>query len=208
MLKHVGRLKRNQRKVIVAFKTLPDDPTACVVVTTENLSAEDHDTLIRLVESNSGQSADEFADVMARSTLNDGSNMLARFHSTGKMARFSTADIEMTPDPNNSISLDELNELIAKQRGVSVNDLAVKDSTSQKKPAAEANKASTAPVTPAPAPLAASANDVLTDEQIAANYRSQADAMFKEAKRLREEAEALHPTKKPRAKKQSAEASS
>jgi len=37
---------------------------------------------------------------------------------------------------------------------------------------------------------------VMTDEDLAASYRSQADAMFKEAKRLREEAEELAPTKK------------
>ena len=38
--------------------------------------------------------------------------------------------------------------------------------------------------------------DVLSDEDLAASYRSQADAMFKEAKRLREQAEELVPTKR------------
>ena len=42
---------------------------------------------------------------------------------------------------------------------------------------------------------------VLTDDQLAAQYRSQADAMFKEAKRLREQAEELAPTKKKATKK-------
>jgi hypothetical protein len=37
---------------------------------------------------------------------------------------------------------------------------------------------------------------VLTDESLAAQYRSQADALFKEAKILREQAEELVPTKK------------
>lgn len=207
MLKHIGRVKSNQRKIVVAFKTLPDEPESCLVVATENLSSEDHDSLIRLVESNSGQTADEFADVMARSTLSDGSNMLSRFHATGKLVKFATTAIEMTPDTNNSINLAELNEIIAQQRGVALNDLAVKDGTQAEKPAVEATKAPTAPVNPAPAPLSASSNDVLSDEQIAGNLRSQADAMFKEAKRLREEAEALHPTKKSRAKKVSGETS-
>ena len=39
-------------------------------------------------------------------------------------------------------------------------------------------------------------NGVVSDEQLAASYRSQADSMFKEAKRLREQAEELAPTKK------------
>ena len=41
-----------------------------------------------------------------------------------------------------------------------------------------------------------SADGVLSDEDLAASYRSQADAMFKEAKRLREQAEELVPTKR------------
>ena len=113
----------------------------------------------------------------------------------------------MTPDTNNSINLAELNEIIAQQRGVGLTDLAVKDGSKAETPAVEANKEPTAPDNPAPTPLSASSNDVLTDEQIAGNLRSQADAMFKEAKRLREEAEALHPTKKSRAKKASGETS-
>ena len=39
-------------------------------------------------------------------------------------------------------------------------------------------------------------NAALSDEDLAASYRSQADRMYKEAKRLREQAEELVPTKK------------
>jgi len=52
MLKHVGRFKSNKRKIVVAYRTLPNDPYHCVVVTTENLESADHDQLIKLVESN------------------------------------------------------------------------------------------------------------------------------------------------------------
>ena len=189
MLKHVGRIKSNKRKVIVAYRTLPNDPNHCVVVTTENLEAADHDFLIKLVESNSGQVSYEFAEAMARSTLSDGSNMLARFHTTGKMVRFPTDQIEMTPDTNTVIMLNELNQIVAEQKGISVEDLALKDSTPT------ATKQNTVSETVAN-PIPAQSDGVLTDEQIAANYRSQADAMFKEAKKLRDEAEKLAPSKK------------
>jgi len=191
VLKHVGRIKSNKRKVIVAYRTLPNDPNHCVVVTTENLEAADHDFLIKLVESNSGQVSYEFAEAMARSTLSDGSNMLARFHTTGKMVRFPTDQIEMTPDTNTVIMLNELNQIVAEQKGISVEDLALKDST----PTATATKQNTVSETVAN-PTPAQSDGVLTDEQIAANYRSQADAMFKEAKKLRNEAEKLAPSKK------------
>jgi len=191
VLKHVGRIKTNKRKVIVAYRTLPNDPNHCVVVTTENLEAADHDFLIKLVESNSGQVAYEFAEAMARSTLSDGSNMLARFHTTGKMVRFPTDQIEMTPDTNTVIMLNELNQIVAEQKGISIEDLAIKDSSTT----VTATKQDTvSEVVENPTPTQ---NDgVLTDEQIAANYRSQADTMFKEAKRLRDEAEKLAPSKK------------
>ena len=194
MLKHVGRVKSTQRKVIVAYRTLPGDAKSCVVVTTENLEAADHDSLIKLVESNAGQNAYEFAEVMARSTLSDGSNMLARFHTTGKMTKVSTDNIEMTPDLSNVIMLDKLNQTIAESRGVTVDELALKGPTNRSTTVSQ-NTEETIP------PETTESNDILTDEQLAASYRSQADTMFKEAKRLRDEAEKLHPTKKKTVKK-------
>ena len=56
-LKHVGRMISNKRKVIVAYRVIPGDPENCLVVQTENLSADEHDTLIKAVESASGQEA-------------------------------------------------------------------------------------------------------------------------------------------------------
>ena len=131
MLKHVGRLIQTKRKVILAFRTLPGDPTYCLVVTTENLESGDHDTLMTLVESNAGQNANEFAEVMSRSPLPDGSNMLARFHQTGKLMKVLTEEVEMTPDLHTTIKLSTLNETIASQRGVTIADLAIKEPGTQ-----------------------------------------------------------------------------
>jgi len=196
-LKHVGRFKSNQRKVIVAYRTLPDDAEHCVVVQTENLDSADHDALITAVESDAGQNAEEFATAMARNQLPDGRNMLAGFHTTGKMLRVPTNTVEMTPDTKTTIMLDELNKMIAEQRGVSVEDLAIKgpnvapQTTTETTTDTTVETLATAGEVPAP-----SSDGVLSDEDLAAQYRSQADAMFKEAKRLREQAEELVPTKK------------
>jgi len=199
MHKHVGRLKKSQRKVIVAYRTLPGDPNSCVCVTTENLEAADHDTLINLVESNAGQNSYEFVQAMARTSLSDGSNMLARFHTTGKMVKMPTNEVEMTPDLNTKIDLSELNQIIAEQKGVTVADLALTENNEE--PTSSNRKQNVVPQAETTSSQPQSSNDVLTDEQLAANYRSQADTMFKEAKRLREEAEKLHPTKKKTVKK-------
>ena len=192
-LKHVGRFASNQRKVIVAYRTLPGDPEHCVVVQTENLDAAEHDALIQAVESNAGQNADEFATAMARVQLPDGRNMLKGFHATGKMLRVPTNTVEMTPDNKTKVMLDVLNQTIAEQRGVSIEDLALKGPETTATPANESTVETIATASEVPAPKS---DGVMTDEDLAASYRSQADAMFKEAKRLREEAEELAPTKK------------
>lgn len=194
--KHVGRVKNNRRKVIVAYRVVPGEPDNCLVVQTENLSADEHDTLIKLVESDAGQNADEFADAMARAYLPDGRIMLAAFHSTGKLNKVSTSAIEMTPNNATVIGLDELNKMIAEQKGVTVADLAVKGPKGTVQPQVDTPVDPVATYTETPAQ-----DGVITDEQLAAQYRSQADAMFKEAKRLREQAEELVPTKKKATKK-------
>lgn len=191
-LKHTARFVSNKRKVVVAYKVVPDEPENCIVVTTENLMADEHDALMKLVESSAGQEANDLATAMARARLPDGRNMLAAFHTTGKMIKMPTSQIEMTPDRNTTILLSELNEIIAAQQGVSVADLAVRDanaSTKQNKasPKEEVPVVSTEPVH-------------LDPNDLAAEMRSKADAMFKEAKKLRELAEELSPTKKKTAK--------
>jgi|TARA_B100001094_G_scaffold323824_1_gene375399 hypothetical protein len=182
-LKHVGRIKSNQRKVVLAYMTVPNEPDNCICVTTENLMAEEHDTLMKLVESDSGQNEDVLANAMARTRLPDGKIMLSSFHQTGKMVKVPTNQVEMTPNTKTTIPLDDLIQAIAQQKGVGTEDLA---NVMQGQPAA------TTPVTEAPQ----TTDGVLTDEELATQYRSQADAMFKEAKRLREQAEELVPTKR------------
>jgi hypothetical protein len=192
-LKHIGRIKKNQRKVCVAYRTIPGDAESAVVVTTENLDAGEHDALMKLIESNTGQTANELADAMIRTQLPDGRNMLAAFHTTGKMVKVPTKDVEMIPDNKTVINLAELNQIIATQKGVSIEDLAVKQPgapTPAKKVEAQMEVVEEA------IPVVEEEAGILTDEQLAAQYRSQADTMYKEAKRLREEAEALVPTKK------------
>jgi hypothetical protein len=199
MLKHVGRMVNNQRRVVVAYKVVPGEPENCIVVTTENLAAEEHDTLMKLVESASGQEAEDLATAMARTPLPDGSNMLARFHTTGKMVKVPTNAVQMIPNRNTSILLSELNEAIAQQKGVTVADLA----GTTAKPTAEVVATSEAANIEVPA---RTVDGVLTDEQIAAKFRSDADRLSKEAAALRRQAEELVPTKKTTTKKTTASA--
>jgi hypothetical protein len=205
-LKHIGRVKANQRKVVVAYRVVPGEPEQCLIVQTENLSADDHDSLMKAVESSSGQEAYEFGEAMNRTTLPDGRNMLTGFHTTGKMRKFPTNLIEMQPDRQTKIMLDELNRIIAEQKGVTINDLALKgpdgETTASETPSSDPVAAyTTDPVVEASPEVTP---DILTDDLLAKQYRSQADRLSKEAAELRRQAEDLVPTKKKAAPKKTA----
>lgn len=196
-IKHIGRIKGNKRKVIVAYRVVPGEPESCLVVQTENLDASEHDALIKAVESSAGQEAYEFGEAMARTQLPDGRNMLAGFHTTGKIRKWPTNEIEMTPDTRSSIMLDELNKMLAEQKGVGVEDLALQGSDRERAAKDVKEEQNTIVEDLASVQTIESPTDgVISDEDLAAQYRSQADAMYKEAKRLREQAEELVPTKR------------
>ena len=202
--KHVGRVKSNQRKVVVAYRVIPGDPESALVVQTENLNADEHDALIKLVESDAGQQAYEFAEAMARARLPDGRNMLAGFHTTGKLSKVPAELIEMMPNRATVINLKELNETIASQKGVTVADLALKGADGKSATLAPemepAEKVDAVSIYNTTEVTATAADGVLTDDVLASQLRSQADAMFKEAQALRKQAEDLVPTKKTKGK--------
>lgn len=196
-MKHVGRIKNTRRRVIVAYRTLPGDPDNALCVMTESLPASEHDDLMRLVESAAGQEEYELATAMARSYLMDGRQMLQAFHLTGMLRKIPTVDIEMVPDSRNVIGLDQLNEIIAQQRGVSIEDLAIQ---SDDAPVQE-QKQDSAPIQE-PVAEVQQQSELLTDEDLAKQYRSQANALYKEAAELRRKAEELVPTKKTKKKEE------
>jgi hypothetical protein len=193
-IKHVGRLKNNKRRLVVPYRTIPNDPYHCLVVFVDTLSADEHDSLIRVTESAAGQSAYELAEVMDRTFLSDGRNMLIGFYKTGKLQKIATSDVEMIPNATSAIGLDELNNLIAEQRGISLEDLSIKSGETKTDPAPVAE----VPAEPVVAPVETAP---LTDEDLARKYRSDADRLSKEAANLRRMAEELVPTKKTTAKK-------
>ena len=191
-LKHVGRLKSTRRKCVIPYRTLPNDPYHCLAVFTDSLPSDEHESLMRLVESAAGQQAVVFAEAMSRNYLQDGRNMLTGFHQTGRLEKIATSSIEMTPSINNSIVLSELNEIIANQLGVALEDLAVKASTPTNSEQAVVNDS----VMDIVEESNTISNDALSDDDLARKYRSDADRLSKEAAELRRMAEDLVPAKK------------
>lgn len=183
-IKHVGRIKGTNDKVAVVYRTIPGDSKSALVIRTSKLKEDDHDGLMRIIESGEAQSANELYQALERSPLPDGQNALPKFFKNGNLEKISTEEVEMLPNPQSVIQLSELNKIIANQKGVSIDDLAVKATPSD---AVTANTVDG---------ITAKDGGVLTDEQIASRMRSDADRFYKEAARLRKEAEDLSPSKK------------
>lgn len=190
-MKHVGKMKNNGAKIIVVYRTLPGDPHSALVVGTSGLGESYHDSLMSLIQSDSGQQANEFADIMASRKFPDGSNMLGWFHKQGLLRKVATNMVIMTPTTQSSVQLDALNNLIAEQKGVSLDELAISDgSTPIKTNEPKTNVAATV----------LEENTSVVTELSASDLRSKADALFKQAQQLRKKADELDPPKS-RAKK-------
>jgi len=202
-IKHVGRVKATNKKCLIAYRTLPGDAYHCLIIPTENMPDIFHDAVINLVESTTGQEAYEFAEALDRSNFPDGSRMLPWLHVNNRLIKAPTDAIEMTPVPNFSISLSELNQIIAEQRGVAVDDLSLKEGVNDKNipdlKKEESKKAEVKKIEAKPtATVEVTTNTTTfnTPEEEAKFYRSQADKLAKEAAAMRRKAEELVPTAK------------
>jgi|LauGreDrversion4_2_1035121.scaffolds.fasta_scaffold61041_3 hypothetical protein len=206
-LKHIGRTKNTGVKLLVVFRTLPGESNMALVLPVANLSDSYHDSIMTLVETEQAQDAFEFGEIMFIRTFPDGRPMLQALQADGRLQKVPTDTIIMTPTTQDSVELSQLNILIAEQKNCAVDDLYTFVSGAPKK--SDATVEDIAKVTDlapdvdpdVPAPLRAQATEALSDRDIAKSYRSQADAMYKEAARLRKEADALDPPQKKTTKK-------
>jgi hypothetical protein len=222
-MKHVGKMKNNGARIAVAYRTLPGDSGSALVIGTGSLPESWHDTLMSVIQDPSGQQANELADILAVRKFPDGSNILTSLHSNGHLKKVPTSLVLMTPtgNPNVTVPLSELNQIIAEQRGCSVDDLAIRDGSvndnpktnkkvneeidgvvDQTKPRDDATRTTSSSVNyEAPEPTI----EVPAEELSPTQLRSKADKLFKEAQALRKQADAIDPPK-AKAKKEGVEA--
>ena len=138
--KHIGELAdESKAKVVIMYRTVPGEADNCLVVGTKFLPDQYHNALMRAVESDGGQEADEFATFASRQTFPDGTNMLAMLHNDNYIKKFKTKEIMVTygSGEEGRILLNKLNEMIAKEKGTTVKEMAA-DPEATKAPAKKA----------------------------------------------------------------------
>ncbi len=196
-IKHIGRMKNTGNKVVVVFRTLPGDSGSALVLPVATLTDQYHDALMQLVETEQAQDAFEFGEIMFIRHFPDGRPMLQAMQVDNRLMKVATDTVLMTPTINNTVPLDQLNALIAEQKNCTIDELCTfvkggeQTKKSEVKDIAKVKDQEGAPERPQ-----ASSNEALSDTDLARSYRSQADALYKEAARLRKQADDLDPPKK------------
>jgi hypothetical protein len=200
-MRHVG--KHGDRKVAVVFREVPGEPHMALVVYTEILNRTIHDPLIQCIESDIGQNSEDLALALNRSYTTDGQIILQKLHAEGMLKKVQTELIVMTPQPNTRIKLNELNKILdqmkmgedaVKKLAEMDNQLGMQDPMAVARRMRGDKDAFTPETIPGNKQTPAGIDvvgDLLGDEALASNLRTQAERMSNEAKGLLAEAQRL-----------------
>jgi len=203
-IKHVG--KHGDRRVAIMYRQVPGEEHMALVIYPDTLSMAFHDSIMKVIESDVGQSSEQLSDAMFRQLLPDGRPILETLHKEGMIKKVPTNQIVITPNATSHVRLDELNKIFdGIEAGGEANDkMAELDSNAGLvDPSEQARNAK----------LAAEAGaDVIGDDVLGAQMLEQSKQMavegaslVAESKRLAKEALKLNPALKPKkAKKKTA----
>lgn len=194
-LRHVGKI--GDRKVVIIFREIPDETHMALVTFTETLNMHIHEPMMKCLESEIGQSSENFADALNRVYTADGKIILQLLHTAGLLKKVQTSQVVVTPAPNSTIRLDELNKILdeMKQGEEAIKKLAeIDESRGMQLPedvhrrAKEFKEKLSKPNAPK---NIQSSDGVLGDNALANNLRQQAMRMHNEAKGLMAESDRL-----------------
>jgi len=204
MIKHIGKI--SDRKVAIIFRQVPDEEHMALIVYPDIMPAHIHDSVMKVIESDVGQSSENLGDAMFRSLLPDGRPMLQTLHSEGMIKKVQAKQVIVTPNATSHVNLDELNKIIneMKMGEDAVKRLSELDSqqgmTGKVRPRDDFGRELGAPAARPPSTEVAGSDAALAlnDEAIARNLADQAARMEAEAKgllaesaRIRAEAETM-----------------
>lgn len=207
--KHVG--EANGKRVVIVQRRIPGEDHMCSVVFSQIIPSQYHDDIMRLLESNEGQAANEFYEILQRRQAHNGTNLLQSIAMEGYLKKVPTNQVIVKPNAKSSMRLDELNNLLnqvgqgdqAKQLLAEMESQQglrdpIKQAQATQPPQRLEEVADTAPTQAGP-------TDVLDDGAIARMNMQQATQMeadaknlLAEAERLKEEAYGMDPSLKPK----------
>ena len=196
-IKHVGQLVNTQKRCVVVFRELPDDPNNCLVVDTDALPDWMHDDVINASESPGAQASANFYEYAERAVMTDGTNMLQSLHKAGRLMKTPTDNVKMTPNSSVSVGLTELNNIIREQSGgapVVAPDKTQVEMAGKDVPETITEGNIVEDTTP-------TTDEAMDPQDLAKSLLAQAKTFEQEAKALKKQAYELAPNLKPGPKK-------
>ena len=169
-MKHVGVY--GEKPCIVVFRELPDDEQNALVILSDSLEGQFHDDIMSVVDSAEAQESNNISEVFFRRRLTDGENMLEALHTRQKLVKAPVNMVNLTPLPNQTVSLEDVNKELRQIEN---------ESNPPLKTETEAARIDTG------APVVEDGSD---PEAVANNLLSQATLLEEDAKALIEDAEA------------------
>lgn len=112
MTKHVGLY--GDKPCVVVFRELPEEADQALIVISDSLEGQLHDDIMSVVDSPEGQESNNVSEVFFRRRLTDGENMLEALHTRGKLTKVPVDMVKLTPAPNQSVELAEVNAELSK----------------------------------------------------------------------------------------------
>lgn len=112
VMKHVGKV--GEKPVVVVYREVPNEPDNALIVETASLEPEQHDALMNVIQSAEAQESNNISEVLHRRTFPDGSNMLTSLHYAKKIVKTPVNMVNLTPTPQQSVALEDVNKEIRK----------------------------------------------------------------------------------------------
>lgn len=202
IMKHVG--KYGEKPCVVIMREMPDEPENCLIVLTGSLDERKHSDLMDVVQSSEAQQDNDITNVLNRRQFSEGGLMLPDLHYSKKIQKVPVSHVALTPLPNQSVPLAEVNAEIRRLDG---------GYTPPKNDPAHLNEGAVLETDPGLNEQRITQGETTTDngtdaKAVAQNLKAQAELMRADADALAKDAEAklaeaykLDPSLKPKKKK-------
>jgi len=105
--KHIG--KYGEKKCVVVFREVPDEPENCLIVLSDSLPDVEHDDLMNVIVSLEAQGTGDISNVLGRRQFTNGDTMLNYLHFKNKITKVPVGLVSLTPTATDVIPLAEVN---------------------------------------------------------------------------------------------------
>lgn len=212
-IKHLGRIKNTGKRCIVVFREIYNDQghvideNSCLVVETDSLPDAESQEIMKIVESEPAQSTGDIYNVLARERLSSGYTTLSWLTRSGRLRKYPTGNIELIPNSETTIALDQLNKIVKMQKSgasqVDIENVLQDDTDLQPRQAKEVNQMLhednfDAYDAPEVVETQSGQGNILSDSDIAKRRLEQARQFEAQAKEMRQSAYTLDPSLKPK----------